>query len=147
MKLTLGVGQKCCNGYISLVVSVIRSHESLKECESIMALVPKDFVNYKSTPVFSRDNVPKMLLHMHNTKAGVYGQIQVLTGSLKFYGFTGSRGELDKEIIIRAGETAISHPEYWHKVELLTEDTQFRLHFYAHKDSAIAAAQQSERSE
>lgn len=112
-----------------------------------MALVPKDFVNYKSTPVFNHDNVPKMLLHMHNTKAGVYGQIQVLTGSLKFHGYTGSRGELDKEVIIRAGETAISHPEYWHKVELLTEDTQFRLHFYAHKDSAIVAQQQSERSE
>jgi tellurite resistance-related uncharacterized protein len=112
-----------------------------------MSLVPKDFVNYKSTLVLTQNNVPKMLLHMHNTKVGVYGQIQVLVGALKFYGFTDRRGVQDKEVVIKAGETAISHPEYWHKVELLTEDTQFRIHFYAHKDSAIVVQQPSERSE
>ena len=112
-----------------------------------MALIPKDFVNYKSTPIFSHDSVPKMLLHMHNTKAGVYGQIQVLAGQLTFYGFTDRRGELDKQIVINAGKTAISPPEYWHKVELMTDDTEFRIHFYAQKDSEIVAQQQSERNE
>lgn len=110
-----------------------------------MALIPMDYVNYKSTPVYGHDNVPKMLLHMHNTKAGVYGQIEVLAGSLTFYGFSDRRGELEKEVEIAAGETAISSPEYWHKVALQTEDTRFRIHFYAHKDSLIVAEQQSER--
>lgn len=110
-----------------------------------MALVPKDYVNYKSTPVYDIETVPKMLLHRHNTKVGVYGQIQVLKGQLKFVGFEERRGEVDKEIIIKENETAISHPQYWHRVELLTPDTQFRVNFYAHKSSEIVALSLSPR--
>ncbi len=102
-----------------------------------MPLVPKDYINYRSTPVYDAVTTPKTLLHRHNTKAGVYGQIQVLQGQLKFTGFKDKRGDLDKEVIINANETAISHPQYWHKVELLTPDTQFRVNFFAHKDSVI----------
>lgn len=111
-----------------------------------MPTIPSDYVNYKSTPVFDKGNIPKMFLHLHNTKAGVYGQIHVLTGSLKFYGFTDRRGDVEKEIVIAAGEIAISPPEYWHKVEFMTDDTQFRVDFWAQKDSAIVAENQSERS-
>lgn len=110
-----------------------------------MSLVPKGYVNYKSTQVYDCETVPKMLLHRHNTKAGVYGQIQVLSGQLKFIGFTQRRGESDKEVIIKENETAISHPQYWHKVELLTPDTQFIIHFYAHEDSDIVAQNLSPR--
>lgn len=111
-----------------------------------MSAIPSDYVNYKSTPVFNKDNIPKMFLHLHNTKAGVYGQIYVVAGSLKFYGFTDRRGDVEQEIIIGKGETAISPPEYWHKVEFMTDDTQFRVNFWAQKDSAIVAENQSERN-
>ena len=109
--------------------------------------IPNDFVNYKTTPVFTKTNIPKMFLFEHNTKAGVYGKICVLSGSLKFYGFSERRGAIEKEVIINAGETAISPPEYWHKVEFLTDDTEFQVQFYAQIDSAIVKQNLSERSE
>ncbi|SFC45946.1 DUF1971 domain-containing protein [Pseudoalteromonas denitrificans] len=110
-----------------------------------MSQIPNDFVNYKSSAILTKDNVPKMFLHLHNTRAGVYGKICVLAGTLKFYGFTDRRGEVEKEIVIHANESAISPPQYWHKVALLTEDTQFRVDFYAQQDSEIVKENMSER--
>ncbi|MCL1138742.1 DUF1971 domain-containing protein [Shewanella pneumatophori] len=112
-----------------------------------MASIPLDYVNYKSTSVFEINSVPKMFLHLHNTKAGVFGQIHVLNGELKFYGFTDRRGEIEQELIIKGGEVAVSPPQYWHKVEFLTQDTRFRVDFWAHKDSEIVAQNLSERDE
>ncbi|NQZ90819.1 MAG: DUF1971 domain-containing protein [Moritella sp.] len=111
-----------------------------------MPTIPTDFVNYKSTPVFTPENIPKMFLHLHNTRAGVYGKINVISGSLKFYGFTERRGEIEQEIVIAQDETAISPPEYWHKVEFMSDDTSFRVDFYAQEDSDIVAENRSERN-
>ncbi|UJF22366.1 DUF1971 domain-containing protein [Shewanella sp. OMA3-2] len=112
-----------------------------------MMNIPTDFVNYKTTAVFTKTNVPKLFLFEHNTKAGVYGKICVSVGSLKFYGFAERRGAIDKEVVINAGEFGISAPEYWHKVEFLTADTAFTVQFYAHKDSEIVKQNLSERNE
>jgi tellurite resistance-related uncharacterized protein len=109
--------------------------------------IPDDFVNYKTTPVFTSDNIPKMFLFEHNTKAGVFGKICVIAGSLKFYGFKERRGEVEQEVIINAGGDAISPPEYWHKVEFLTPATEFHVEFYAQKDSDIVKQNLSERNE
>ncbi|EDQ01122.1 DUF1971 domain-containing protein [Shewanella benthica] len=110
-----------------------------------MAQIPSDYVNYKSTPVFTINNIPKMFLHLHNTKAGVYGQINVISGELKFYGFTERRGEIEQTLVIPAGGIAVSPPKYWHKVEFLTDDTSFRVKFFAQKESSIVKENQSER--
>jgi tellurite resistance-related uncharacterized protein len=110
-----------------------------------MKNIPKNYVNYKSTVVMTKNNVPKMFLHLHNTRAGVYGKITVLIGKLKFYGFVDRRAEVEHEIIITAGEAAVSPPEYWHKVELLTDDTHFRVDFYAEAGSDIVIKNCSER--
>ncbi|NQZ07887.1 MAG: DUF1971 domain-containing protein [Algicola sp.] len=110
-----------------------------------MANIPDDFVNYKSTTVWSKETVPKTFLHDHNTRAGVYGRICVLSGSLKFTGFVERRGEVDQEVIIAPGEFAVATPQYWHKVEFLGDDTQFKIEFFAQKDSDIVAQSLSER--
>ncbi|QFU21566.1 DUF1971 domain-containing protein [Shewanella eurypsychrophilus] len=111
-----------------------------------MNKIPNGYVNYKSTPIFTVDNIPKMFLHLHNTKAGVYGLITVLSGELAFYGFESRRGEVELTINIPAGGTAVSPPEYWHKVEFLNDETSFKVDFYADKHSAIVAENQSERA-
>lgn len=112
-----------------------------------MPSIPEDFVNYKSTAHFTKTDIPKMFLHLHNTKAGVYGKIYVTKGKLKFVGFTDRRGEVEKQIVIEENNTAISPPEYWHKVEFLTEDTEFYVDFYAHKESDIVKQNLSERND
>ena len=86
-----------------------------------------------------------MFLHLHNTRAGVYGKINVISGKLKFFGFTERKGDIEKEITIDAEGFAISPPEYWHKVEFLTDETKFLVEFYADKNSAIVAENLSER--
>lgn len=111
-----------------------------------MTMIPKDYVNYKSTPIFTAENIPKMFLHHHNTRAGVYGKICVLQGQLKFYGFSDRRSDIEQEIIIYAGDSAISPPQYWHKVEFLTDDTQFQVCFYAQKESQIVFDNLNERN-
>ena len=110
-----------------------------------MTAIPSDYVNYKSTPIFTPENIPKMFLHLHNTRAGVYGKIGVLQGQLKFYGFKDQRGDIEQEVIINAGNFAISPPQYWHKVEFLTEDTQFQVRFYAQDNSQIVRDNINER--
>ena len=109
--------------------------------------IPADFVNYKTTFLMNKGNIPKLFLFEHNTKAGVYGKICVARGELKFSGFQARRGEVEQEITIKAGEIAVSAPEYWHKVELMTEDTEFKVEFYAQKDSEITKQNLSERNE
>lgn len=109
--------------------------------------IPNDFVHYKTTPLFTVNNIPKLFLFEHNTKAGVYGKICVATGSLKFYGFSERRGVIEQEVVIHAGEEGISPPEYWHKVEFLSDDTTFHVEFYAQASSDIVQQNLSERNE
>lgn len=110
-----------------------------------MSLIPENFIKYKSTPVLNINNVPKMFLHLHNTRMGVYGKVCVTSGMLKFFGFTDRRGEIEQEITIAAGNFVVSPPEYWHKVEFLTEETTFQVDFYAERDSQIVKDNLSER--
>ncbi|WP_415751637.1 DUF1971 domain-containing protein [Hafnia alvei] len=78
------------------------------------------------------------LLSHHNTKAGVYGRLSVMQGAVKYYGFANEQAQTPEiEVTINAGQFGVSPPQYWHKVELLTEDTYFNLDFFA-QDSADA---------
>jgi tellurite resistance-related uncharacterized protein len=97
-----------------------------------MMMIPNNYIHYKTTPLFTKSNIPKLFLFAHNTKAGVFGKICVCYGSLKFYGFSERRGLIEKEVIVAENECVISPPEYWHKVEFLTDDTEFKVEFYAH---------------
>ena len=72
-------------------------------------------------------------------------KICVFKGSLKFYGFSERRGKVEQEEIIETNESLVSPPQYWHKVELLDKGTQFKVEFYAQRDSDIAKQHLSER--
>ena len=49
--------------------------------------IPKHWTNQRSTPFFTKDNIPAALLSHHNTAEGVFGQICVMEGTVTFYGF------------------------------------------------------------
>ncbi|AQS39700.1 hypothetical protein Sps_04615 [Shewanella psychrophila] len=95
-----------------------------------MSCVPKGYKSYKSSGVFTRGSIPESLAQPHFTKTGIYEQIHVLQGKVRFYGYQGNPLQAEKEVLIKADETAISHPNYWHKIEPLTDDTQFEVTFY-----------------
>lgn len=96
-----------------------------------MQLIPSHWVVRRSTPFFTRENVPQALLTHHNTTAGVFGQLCVMEGTVTYHGFADEQAEEPElSLVIRAGEFATSPPRYWHRVEL-SEDARFNIHFWA----------------
>jgi tellurite resistance-related uncharacterized protein len=49
-----------------------------------MKALPASVVPYKRTPEFTASSVPDGLLHAHDTKEGVWGEIIVLAGQLTY---------------------------------------------------------------
>ena len=68
---------------------------------------------YKSTPVFDEATIPAGLRRDHSTKAGVWGLIRVLEGSLRV-DYEGGAVRLLGE-----GEAGLIQPEEKHRVEPL----------------------------
>ncbi|NRD72623.1 DUF1971 domain-containing protein [Shewanella sp. VB17] len=95
-----------------------------------MSFIPKGYTYDQSTEVYTKESVPKMLLERHYTKKGVYGQIHVLSGTLKYFGYKGSSLDADKEVLVKAHETAMAHPNYFHRLEPASDDLKFEIHFF-----------------
>jgi len=72
---------------------------------------PEGLTAYKETPEFTELSIPKGLLKDHSTKAGVWGQIQVSSGSLNYSLSSSGLAQL-----IGAGETGYIPPEVKHRV-------------------------------
>ncbi|HAK33848.1 MAG TPA: cytoplasmic protein, partial [Pantoea sp.] len=84
--------------------------------------IPEHFVHTRSTPFWKRESVPNALLTHHNTKKGVYGRLSVMRGAVNYFGFAGeNEAEPEMTLTINAGQFGISPPQYWHRIELLTE--------------------------
>lgn len=97
--------------------------------------IPADWTIQRSTPFFTKENVPAALLSHHNTAAGVFGQICVMEGEVIYYGFADSEStEPELKLVISAGQFATSPPQYWHRVEL-SDDAQFNINFWSKNSS------------
>ena len=93
--------------------------------------IPKNWTVQRSTPFFTKENVPQALLSYHNTAAGVFGQLCVMEGQVTYYGFSDEHAtEPEVVVVINAGQFATSPPQYWHRIEL-SEDAQFNIHFWS----------------
>jgi tellurite resistance-related uncharacterized protein len=100
--------------------------------------IPQNYIHTRSTPFWDKQTVPKALLTHHNTKKGVYGRLSVMRGAVKYFGFSTAEDNVPEvEIVIQAGHYGISPPEYWHHIELLTEDTYFNIDFFAQPDATL----------
>jgi tellurite resistance-related uncharacterized protein len=77
--------------------------------------LPPDVVAYQRTPEFSQATVPAGLRRRHTTKRGVWGQIRVLEGTLRYR-------ILEPEVeehVLTAESCGIVEPEVPHEVEPL----------------------------
>ena len=96
-----------------------------------MQEIPPDWTIQRSTPFFTRANVPAALLKHHNTAAGVFGQICVMAGTLTYYGFPDANTfEAEQVLTVKAGQFITTPPQYWHRVEL-SEDARFNVNFWS----------------
>ena len=104
-----------------------------------MALkIPEHFRHTRATPFWNKQSVPQALLTHHNTKKGVFGRLSVMQGAVKYIGFRDEHDETPEiEVVIEAGHFGISPPQYWHRIELLTDDTYFNLDFFADPDEPL----------
>lgn len=88
----------------------------------MMDLLPENAVHY-ATSRFTQGSLPDKLRKDHSTKAGVWGQLVVLSGRLQF------RRENKAELVLTAGETAVFAPQELHSVDALGE-VEFEVRFY-----------------
>jgi tellurite resistance-related uncharacterized protein len=78
-----------------------------------MAEIPADARAYRRTPEFTEAAVPHGLQHQHSTKAGVWGRIVVVEGSLIYRELSsGTISTLDK------AHPGVVEPEVLHEVEV-----------------------------
>lgn len=89
--------------------------------------IPEGYQAYKRTPLFTAETVPSLLLNRHNTKAGSWGKIIVSTGSLEYVIF----GPPERVFTLTPGTPGVIKTQEFHKVKLLTPDTEFHVEFYA----------------
>ncbi|MBG2588094.1 DUF1971 domain-containing protein [Klebsiella michiganensis] len=97
--------------------------------------IPASWKVIRSTPFFTKQNVPAALLTHHNTAAGVFGQLCVMEGTVTYYGFADEQAtEPEAKVVINAGQFATSPPQYWHRIEL-SDDAQFNINFWVADDA------------
>lgn len=96
--------------------------------------IPKNWTIQRSTPFFTKENVPAALLSHHNTAEGVFGQLCVMEGTVTYFGFADAdASEHELKVVIEAGQFATSPPQYWHRIEM-SDDAQFNINFWSDKD-------------
>ena len=79
---------------------------------------------YRSTPIFNAETLPAALRKAHCTKAGVWGRLIVLGGSVRYV-----LEEAGEDLILNAGDFVTILPEQLHHVEPLG-DMQMQVSFY-----------------
>lgn len=75
---------------------------------------PDSFVEYKTTPTFDRDSLPRGLQSRHKVKAGAWGELRVLEGSVRLRFFS----PLDHVAELTAPASISIPPQIEHQVEL-----------------------------
>ncbi len=82
---------------------------------------------YKSTPVFDETTLPDALQNAHKTKAGTWGLLEIISGTLTYV-----IEESDTARPMNMGETQVIEPQQLHHVEL-TGPVNMQIHFYREK--------------
>ena len=83
--------------------------------------LPDGCVAYRQTPTFTASSIPAGLLQAHQTKAGTWGRIVVLHGTLRYR-------ILEPEVedhLLQAGDHGVIEPQVLHEVAPVGEVTFF----------------------
>lgn len=84
-------------------------------------------IPYSSTPVFDEASLPAALKAAHSTKAGAWGVLEMLAGTLTYV--IEDSGDTR---LMTAGDRQVIEPEQMHHV-VLTGPMQMQVHFYREK--------------
>lgn len=95
-------------------------------------------VPYKRMPIWNRDTVPQHFLTKHNTAVGTWAKLKVLTGQLLFESISDSNEIVWSATYRPTDDIPFVEPQAWHRVTLLTEDTEFFLEFFCQPEDYFA---------
>lgn len=85
-----------------------------------MTKLPPNAVCYKTTKLFTPENLPDVFKNNHHTKAGVWGRITLKSGSLRLQRFdVNDISNCIAEEILNVGETAVFAPQEPHAVQFI----------------------------
>jgi len=87
--------------------------------------LPDTVKKYSESPLFNEQTIPAKLTSNHDLKAGVWGKICVVSGTLEYI----IPGDPDEVHVIRDGEHIISKPEQVHFVRAVGQ-VEFKVEFY-----------------
>lgn len=93
---------------------------------------------YKRMPIWNRETVPPEITHKHNTKVGTWGKIKVLKGQLQFEAISDDNEIVSVVVYSPESDIPMVEPQAWHRVTLLTEDTEFFLEFFCTEEDYLA---------
>jgi len=79
---------------------------------------------YSKTPVYDADSLPEAIRNAHNTKAGVWGLLRVISGEVRLVFH-----EPRVEHLVKIGSPAVIPPQEVHHVEILGL-MQMQVEFY-----------------
>lgn len=94
-----------------------------------MKTLPAELVAYKKTPAFTADTIPPGLLKAHQTKAGTWGSIVIVSGTLLYRIL---EPEIE-EIMLSPSHHGVVEPTNLHEVEP-NGPVEFYVEFYKKAD-------------
>lgn len=93
-----------------------------------MTDLPANAVCYKKTAPFTPETLPAKFANRHHTKAGVWGQIHMLSGQLELTLYDGDRAYVARRL--GAGDTAVFGPQEPHAVGFPDGEGAFEVWFH-----------------
>lgn len=95
-------------------------------------VLPEGLEHVRTTAVFDEKTVPQGLLRAHHVADGVWGNLRVHTGSVRFV----FEDAPDEPFTVAAGETMPIPPKVKHHVELIAPAT-FAVEFHCEPKDAV----------
>ena len=89
-----------------------------------------ELIAYKRLPNWTIETIPESILHQHNTKAGTWAHLTILSGKLAFDVLDETGQVLSSYTFDPDSTIPFVEPQVWHKVRPLSQDIQFYLTFY-----------------
>lgn len=87
---------------------------------------------FRTSPEFTDENIPAVLLREHRLQQGTWGIVRVHTGEILYFG-----GETSVGFVTRAGAAVLVHPDKPHRLEVVGP-VSLTLEFYDENPASLA---------
>lgn len=97
-----------------------------------------DLICYKQNPVWTAVSLPDAFKQAHNTQAGTWAKLTVLSGQLHFSLLTETGQVITRFILTPEQQLPLITPQQWHRIDAISADAQCQLDFYCQADDYYA---------